>query len=369
MTYAEYQAALEALQQDYLTNISNLELKALNFQLDTIMQQYSEEIDTFYQILNEATDKWTDEVYMQSWEDTPVVKIDMIVQDVLEDSGLDDTTKKEIETLLENMQPTIEQMEELKAQYAELGIELSDEMATAFAKVDLLGAMTARRGFGGIGFEGDIQAANNTVGALIANNEEYSEVKDILEGYGWELPTTFAENITAASQEAVPPAVDGMYAYTQETIDEYYAQGFTADADVYVSLNPINDLVFNSGLSKIGNAGLAINQRANGGLATRPELTWFAEKGPEMAIPIDGSQNAISLWEQTGRLLGMDSVLDGLTLDGGGGTPTIEYSPTLQFYGEAPSKEDLTDALMVSQDEFDQLMDRYFKTHGRVSFS
>ena len=111
-----------------------------------------------------------------------------------------------------------------------------------------------------------------------------------------------------------------------------------------------------------------INQRADGGLATRPELTWFAENGPEMAIPIDGSKNAISLWEQTGRLLGMDSVLDGLDLSGGGNAPTIEYKPTLQFYGEAPSREDLDDALKVSQDEFDLLMERYFKTHGRVSF-
>ena len=113
---------------------------------------------------------------------------------------------------------------------------------------------------------------------------------------------------------------------------------------------------------------LPINQRANGGLATRPEITWFAEKGPEMAIPIDGSRNAISLWEQTGRLLGMDSKLDGLDLNGGGSGAKIEYSPTLQFYGEAPSRGDLEDALRVSQDEFDSLMERYFRTHGRVSF-
>ena len=112
----------------------------------------------------------------------------------------------------------------------------------------------------------------------------------------------------------------------------------------------------------------AINHRANGGLATSPELTWFAENGPEMAIPIDGSRNAISLWEQTGRLLGMESVLDTYDLSGSSSGPTIEYSPTLQFYGEAPSRGDLEDALRVSQDEFESLMERYFKTHGRVSF-
>ena len=77
-----------------------------------------------------------------------------------------------------------------------------------------------------------------------------------------------------------------------------------------------------------------------------------------MAIPIDGSKNAISLWEQTGRLLGMDSAFDGVELDAGS-SPAIEYKPTLQFYGEAPSKSDIEDALRISQDEFETLMERY----------
>lgn len=34
-------------------------------------------------------------------------------------------------------------------------------------------------------------------------------------------------------------------------------------------------------------------------------LTWFAEKSPEAAIPIDGSQRAISLWQRVGQMLGV----------------------------------------------------------------
>lgn len=366
LTDAEYKAALEALQQQYLTNVSEIEMKGLNFQLETIKQQYGEEIETFREHLDSVAAEYASEDYAYDWEYNPSVAFHDMVIDIY-DNDIDESSKKAIEELMTNMQPSIEQMEELKARYAELGIELSDEMLAAFEDIELLNAMTARTGL--FGSNGDVDAARYFGFDIIFNNEEFATVEENIKEYGWELPEAFAENMTAASQETIPPAVDGMYAWTQETIDEYYAQGFNAEADVYVSLNPINKLVSGLSVADIGNAGLAINQRANGGLATRPELTWFAEKGPEMAIPIDGSQNAISLWEQTGRLLGMDSVLDGLTLDGGSGTPTIEYSPTLQFYGEAPSKEDLTDALMVSQDEFDQLMDRYFKTHGRVSFS
>ena len=63
----------------------------------------------------------------------------------------------------------------------------------------------------------------------------------------------------------------------------------------------------------------------------------------------------------------MEHRLDSASLDGAS-LPSIEYSPVLQFYGSAPSKDDLTDALRISQDEFEDMMDRYLKNHGRVAF-
>ena len=40
----------------------------------------------------------------------------------------------------------------------------------------------------------------------------------------------------------------------------------------------------------------------------------------------------------------------------------------LKFYGDAPSKDDIADALSISQDQFESLMERYLKDNGRVSF-
>lgn len=297
LTDAEYQAAIEELEKQYLQNVSEVQTKALNFQLETIMQQYGDEVGVFKEHLEEVIATYASEDYAWQWRDKAAVMLDSMVQDIY-NNDVDDTTKKAIEQLMEAMAPTIEQAEELKQTYAELGISLSEEMVAAFASVDLLGAMTARDAF--YGAKGDVGSAYDIAQSSIVNDPRLNEVERTVRGYGWELP-------------------DG------------------------------------------------INQRANGGLATSPELTWFAENGPEMAIPIDGSQNAKSLWRQTGRLLGMDSAFSGLDLSGGS-SPAIEYSPTLQFYGEAPSKNDLEDALRVSQEEFESLMERYFKTHGRVSF-
>lgn len=293
---AAYQEALDNLKKERLQNVTDLQMKAINFQLETIMGQYSDEFGAFSEVFDSVLAGAGD----YDWVNSPLTTINSLMNEIFTDDSIDDTTKKAIEELMESMEPTIAQAEALKQEYAELGIELSEEMVEAFSKIDLLGAITVRSGLFGIGHAGDREALRNLIVSEIANNESYSEIANTIRGYGWEIP---------------------------------------------------------------------INQRANGGLATRPELTWFAENGPEMAIPIDGSRNAISLWEQAGRLLGMGSVLDGVDLSGGGsGGPTIEYNPTLQFYGAAPSRDDLEGALRVSQDEFEGLMERYFKTHGRVSF-
>lgn len=46
----------------------------------------------------------------------------------------------------------------------------------------------------------------------------------------------------------------------------------------------------------------------------------------------------------------------------------ITYSPTFQFYGDAPSQEDMTEAARMSQDEFNDMMDEWVKTNSRKNF-
>ena len=116
-----------------------------------------------------------------------------------------------------------------------------------------------------------------------------------------------------------------------------------------------------------GLGSLDIDRNADGGIIRNKELSWLAEKGPEAVIPLDGSRNAISLWEEAGRLLGMEGVFDGIDLGSSEGA-TVQYSPVLNFYGAAPSRDDVTEALEISQNKFDSMMDRYFKSRSRVSF-
>lgn len=46
----------------------------------------------------------------------------------------------------------------------------------------------------------------------------------------------------------------------------------------------------------------------------------------------------------------------------------IEFKPELNFYGEAPKKEDITLAFNESFEEFKKMMDKYMKEKGRLAF-
>ena len=48
--------------------------------------------------------------------------------------------------------------------------------------------------------------------------------------------------------------------------------------------------------------------------------------------------------------------------------PSIVYNPTYQFYGGTPSKEDLVEAGRISQEEFNEMMDKYKRDHDRTDF-
>lgn len=51
-----------------------------------------------------------------------------------------------------------------------------------------------------------------------------------------------------------------------------------------------------------------------------------------------------------------------------GPAPSITYNPTYQFYGGTPSKEDLVEAGRISQEEFNEMMDRWKRDHDRTDF-
>lgn len=388
LTDTEYQQALDTAQQNYMQSVSELQAKALNFQIETIMEQYADELDPAIQSYMDNIQQTLLDYENYNWDTMDASTIwELMFSKIMDGSTLDSTTKGAISQLLDAIAPTVEQMESMKQQYEEMGQQIPQAILDGISNFNLLNAISAEDGLFK-DFGDDLSSIASTVGEQMVSGgtfdgfyqnilnqlaeQDYYIPEGIADGVSNAAAELAATEVTSAAEAAVGPAADGAYNTTQSTLDSVFSRGFDAQTEFRIKLDPkitnlsdVNKYV--SSKTSSLSSSLGIGKRAKGGLATRPELTWFAEEGPEMAIPIDGSKNAISLWEQTGRLLGMDSAFDGLELDAGG-SPAIEYKPTLQFYGEAPSKRDIEDALRISQDEFETMMERYLKTRGRVSF-
>lgn len=394
MNLEEYNTAVNAFYEEYLSAVSELEGKSLDFQINTIMQQYSDDVDAFRANMDEVMAEFADDSYSWDWTERPVIMMDAMVQS-LYDNDISKDTKQAIAMLLESMQPSVEQMEALKKQYEDLGMEIPKSIQETLANADLLGAMTAYDKFWGTG--GDVESVWKVAQGYIVNEADYEEIEQTLRGYGWELPEAVAEELETAQTETLAPAIDGMYAYSNDYLNEQFSQGFDVSTDVNVTLNPvitnaasaaINIATAAANAAKSTGAAAGMGGHAEGGIFDKPHVAWFAEDGPEAAIPLDGSSNAISLWERVGKLLGVfdggmaagqgkelyngvtnyQTTNDNSTSDESTDSRQFVFSPQIEIKGNA-SREDVEEALNISMEQFRELMEQYIAEKSRVSFA
>ena len=348
---AEYTVASDANAKKMREGIAKTNLQALQFQLNTIFDTYGSEVDAYLEELskalsNEALGTW----FENSSSEFVNALIYQQLEDWLEsDERMDDVKRDAIGTFLEGLAGS---MSELSAIDWNALPELRDQYSELIKSYDLLSGIT-----------GDREGLNASIAHAMADSDNPALNEYISSRY---------ERITGIA-----------YSKAQEAIDKIFSEPFSVNSDLDITLNP--RLIGSNGdgtlSTVIDGKTITLNPRdfssasritghANGGFINGLQLSWLGERGPEAVIPLNGSDRAMSLWEKTGQLLGMKSLSDRYNISGGssGGEVKIEYNPTLQFYGEAPSRADLDDALKMSQDEFEAMMAQYLKNNGRLAF-
>lgn len=379
----EYRDALDGLLAHYLGNVMDTQARVVSFQTDTIMNQYAGElasaIPEYMNTIQQTIAKYAEgtELYNE-WLGNPEALWSAMVTDLYgngifsEDSEKNKIIKEAISQLLEAMEPSVAEMNRTKKQYEELGREVPQYVVKGLSDYALLDALVNDSEASVEYLLGTVLAGSDSYDGfykeLIENLADHTP-ENILTGLGDGVPERIID-ILDTTKAMIRPEVEGMYAWSQETMDEYFSKEFQVTADVRIALNPALQFTYTDYLLGVGKrfSYPDIDENADGGIIRSRELSWLAEEGPEAVIPLNGSRNAVALWEKTGQLLGMESALDGIDLNGGGSPITIEYHPTLKFYGEAPNKEELTEALHISQDKFDSMMERYLKTRSRTAF-
>lgn len=119
-----------------------------------------------------------------------------------------------------------------------------------------------------------------------------------------------ADGTVDVSLEKGNDNVAALYSSVGDIVKNAWSQPYSASGSVNVVLtanyslaNPSATINFGGGAT--GSAAVTAALHAEGGIFDTPHYGVFAEAGPEAFIPIDGSDNAKAIWQETGIRLGL----------------------------------------------------------------
>lgn len=146
---------------------------------------------------------------------------------------------------------------------------------------------------------------------LTAGNVDSSQAvattqSDVISAFSAALPADGTVDVTLTKGN---DNIASVYDYVGGLVRSAWASPYSASGTVNVTLtanyslaNPTKTISFGGGAT--GSATVTAALHAAGGIFDEPHLGMVAEAGPEAIIPLDGSGNAMELWQEAGKRLG-----------------------------------------------------------------
>ncbi len=354
---------------------------------DTITATYGDEIEPALEAVNQSLDEKLQEVM-----DHPHTTPQQYAQDVryamveaVKDTSLPQDAQNALRILLEGLEPSEEQMAALIQQMEQNGQEIPQALLRGIDSVNAAKAVT-----------GDWEGLQGTAGEILARSSDQSFLIEAARQQGAEIPEATAGEIKEAYPE-LERTVREMLAVLKVNLET----GVDAEVPVFLNLKPVttsegqaeladmkkgavqklnasNTLRFGNSAPKLIPENLP--GHAEGGIFDTPHIAMFAEDGPEAVVPLNGSQEALSIWQEAGKILGAyeknsysriyESISGGWRENGGtavGGYGAPAFQPVVNIYGNA-SREDVSAGLMMTFEKWKEYMERYEDGRRRVSF-
>lgn len=294
ITQDEFNLEADNLNNGYLQQKMDLQAKALQFQMDTIKQAYGDDIDKIYS----ETERQLEEKLNQAVGAADTTSLAGLGADIMYETRADIDDKATIDALkdlYEQMLPAKEQMEELEQQYRDAGLKVPEAVEKGLSDINAIAAIT-----------GDEAAMWEIIGKTVESGEYNDAITQIVDA-GKYIPEQIGDAIVE-KQDEIKEAVFTLWDATQLFINEAYGNELKIPLKIQTGFPYSDEYITRENTYK--NINIANN--ADGGIVTSPTLSWVAEGGyPESIIPLDGSQNAVELWQRTGEMLGVFNRKDG----------------------------------------------------------
>lgn len=205
---SQYDSMVQSLKEGYLQNVGDIEIKAASFQLDTLAQQFDEELkaagldekvpEVIRNCLEQSTealrgnsgDAALNEALSEIWSESNL-------RSMLGVDNIDATTAAAFSDLFEQLVPTAESLQQLVGKYDELGVTVSDEVqasiTNALTNADMIGTIS-----------GDMDSMwgliadefNASCTRSFSEGDSYQAMLDMLQQAGGQIPEALAEGLT-----------------------------------------------------------------------------------------------------------------------------------------------------------------------------
>lgn len=355
-----------AIQRGYEKNAETI-LNGQQAMVDTIMATYGDEIEPVLEEVNQKLDEKVGEVMTNPYNMLPedfMQGLQWAISEAMAEAELPSDAQDALGMLVKGMEPSEEQMTQLINQMKQSGQAIPQAFLEGMQSIDMIRAAS-----------GDEEGLWGTVGQIIAESPEQALVLEAARQQGTMFPQAAFNAI-----EAEYPNADTAARQFLEHLKSSFETGITANVPVSVSINTMMTPEGQTAVGKLRNSAKNLPGHAEGGIFDTPHIAAFAEKGPEAVVPLDGSQKAISIWQEAGKLLGAyennsysriyETISGGWresgeTAVGGYGMPA--FQPIVYIYGNT-RREDVSDGLIMTFEKWKEYMEWYEDDRRRVSF-
>lgn len=363
----EFDARSAEAAQSYYQSKAETILNGQQAMVDTIMATYGDEIEPVLEAVNQKLDEKVGEVMENPHNMLPedfMQELQWAIDEAMGEAELPSDAQDALGMLVKGMEPSEEQMTQLINQMKQSGQAIPQAFLEGMQSIDMIRAAS-----------GDEEGLWGTVGQIIAESPEQVLVLEAARQQGAMFPQAAFNAI-----EAEYPNADTAARQFLEHLKSSFETGITANVPVSVSINTMMTPEGQTAVGKLRNSAKNLPGHAEGGIFDTPHIAAFAEKGPEAVVPLDGSQKAISIWQEAGKILGAydknsySRIYE--TISGGwresgekavGGYGMPAFQPVVNIYGNT-RREDVSDGLIMTFEVWKEYMERYEDGRRRVSF-
>lgn len=391
LTDTDFEAKRKEIDVSYFETKAESVKKSTDFLMNTITDAYPE-VKSAMSDLTEKIDQGLEEAMNEGVSGSDLNTIlENIVEESVSGIKLSGDTKGAILEYFKNGLGSIwSDVDALQDEIKNANVEMPENLQKSMKNITALSAVS-----------GSEQDAMYLAGYSMADKDEWAAVAQTYYDAGADIPMEVAEAIENNSplvKEAASRLMAGLSNMPDATMQVRVTTQMAQDA---VNGSKENGTTDDSGLKRFVKktpltskkvSGKKLHKNAKGGIYDKPILTTFAESGAEAAIPLDGSSRAKALWQNAGRILGMepteDKTMYQMTSDisrnsdqamynglrsvssvqsAENASIHISYAPVIEVKGNADEKV-ITKAMDMSQEKFAAMMKKYKKSKERVAF-